>query len=129
MTIEACWFHKDGTIECTGEGNHCIAASVLKFGVEDREKFNHFLHTAMTEEERKNIHDDILVKLTDDVNKLIHEAEKKRPDKRIGILITPAGLFFRYNSNTPPSKEWLENAMKVTDENVAELLKLPRDDD
>ena len=65
----------------------------MTIGVEDLEKFNHFVHTAMPEEERKNIHDDILVKLTDNVNKLIHEAQKKRPDKRIGILITPSGFF------------------------------------
>ena len=65
-----------------------------------------------------------MVKLTDDVNKLIHEAEKKRPDKRIGVLITPLGLFFRYNSNTAPNKEWLEKAKQVTDENVQEVLKL-----
>ena len=95
---------------------------------EDLEKFNHFVHTAMTEEERKNIHDDILVKLTDDINRLIHEAEKKRPDKRIGILRTPVGLFFRYNSHTPPSQEWLDKAIDVTDENVAKLLKLPSED-
>ena len=124
MGLLACWFKEDGTIECTGEGNHCNAASVLKFSVEDLEKFNHFIHTAMTQEERKNIHDDILVKLTDDVNKLIHESQKKRSDKRIGILITPSGFFFRYNSHTPPSKEWLEKAIKVTDENVGQLLKL-----
>jgi hypothetical protein len=41
----------------------------------------------MTEEERKNIHDDTLVNLTNEVNQLIRDAEKKRPDKRIGILI------------------------------------------
>ena len=92
--------------------------------LESKEDFNHFIHTLMTEEERKNIHDDTLVQLTDEVNKMIHEAEKKRPDKRIGILITPEGLFFRYNSNTPPSEEWLKKAKEVTDENVVELLKL-----
>jgi hypothetical protein len=121
MGLLACWFHEDGTIECWGAGRHCWAGSVPNV---KREDFNHFIHTTMTEEERKNIHDDTLVKLTDDVNKLIHEAEKKRPDKRIGVLITPLGLFFRYNSNTAPSKEWLEKAKQVTDENVQEVLKL-----
>lgn len=129
MALKACKFETSGIIECGGDGNHCRVAAVDMFAVEDLEKFNHFIHTAMTEEERKNIHDDTLVKLTDDVNRLIHEAEKKRPDKRIGILITPVGFFFRYNSNTPPSKEWLEKAIDVTDENVVELLKLQSSDD
>jgi hypothetical protein len=31
---------------------------------------------------------------------------------------------FRYNSNTPPTKEWLDRAIDVTDENIKELLKL-----
>jgi len=89
---------------------------------EERPEF--FMHTAMTEEERKNIHDDPLVKLTDDVNKLIHEAEKKRPNKHIGIMNTTLGLFFRYNSNTPPGEEWFKKATEITDENVQQLLKL-----
>jgi hypothetical protein len=55
--------------------------------------------------------------------------KKKRSDKRIGILITPYGLFFRYNSNTPPTKEWLDQALDVTDENVKELLQLIGADD
>jgi hypothetical protein len=120
LTLHACMFNEDGTIQCGGKGNHCRVRSLEML----REDFNHFIHTSMTEEERKNIHDDTLVKLTDDVNNLIHEAEKKRTDQRIGILITPSGFFFRYNSNTPPSKEWLEKAIKVTDENVEKLLKL-----
>ena len=43
--------------------------------------------------------------------------------------MTPHGLFFRYNSNTPPTKEWLDQARDVTDENVKELLQLIGDDD
>jgi hypothetical protein len=31
----------------------------------------------MDEERRKDIHDETLVKLTDEVNRMIHEAEKK----------------------------------------------------
>jgi len=130
MALHACLYGSDGITECGKKGNHCrIRAASPDFVKEDLEKFNYFVHTSMTEEERQNIHDNILVKLTDDVNRLIHDAEKKRPDKRIGILTTPSGLFFRYNSHTPPSKEWLENAIEVTDENVAELLKLPTDDE
>jgi hypothetical protein len=128
MGLQACKFYESGIIECTGKGNHCLVAKVEMFAAADVEKFNHFLHTDMTIEERKNIHDDILARLTDDVNQLIHEAQKKRPDKRIGILITPAGFFFRYNSHTPPNKEETEKAIDVTDENVARLLKLPSDD-
>lgn len=124
MGLQACKFETEPpyTIECGGAGSHCNVATVEML----REDFDHFVHTSMTEEERKDLHDDTLVKLTDDVNKLIHEAEKKRPDKRIGILITPVGFFFRYNSNTAPSKEWLEKAIDVTDENVQELLKLTK---
>jgi hypothetical protein len=78
----------------------------------------------MTAEERKNTHDDILDDLTDDINKLIQEAQKKKPGYHIGIMVTPIGLFFRYNSDTPPTKEWLEKATLITDENVVDLLKL-----
>ncbi|WP_458720451.1 hypothetical protein [Candidatus Nitrosocosmicus sp. R] len=127
MALKACTFYGDGTIECGGDGSHCRAAAVVDFAKEDLDKFNHFIHTSMTMEERKNVHDDILVKLTDDVNRLIHESEKKRPDKRIGILITPGGLFFRYNSHTAPPTD--KQGIKVTDENVARLLKLPEDDE
>ncbi|WP_458719535.1 hypothetical protein [Candidatus Nitrosocosmicus sp. R] len=130
MALKACKYEiPSGIIECTGDGSHCRVAAVEMFKVDELEKFNHFVHTSMTEVERKNIHDDILVKLTDDVNKLIHEAQKKRPDKRIGILNAPSGLFFRYNSHIPPTKEWLEEAIDVTDENVARLLKLPEDEE
>ena len=126
MGLSKCYFYEDGTIECAGAGSHCRAAAAVtaEGKLESKEDFNHFIHSLMTEEERKNIHDDTLVKLTDEVNKMIHEAEKKRPDKRIGILITPEGLFFRYNSNAPPSEEATKKAKLVTDENVVELLKL-----
>jgi hypothetical protein len=55
---------------------------------------------------------------------ILHEEEKKRPDKHIGIMITPLALFFRYNSNTPPGEEWFKKATEITDENVQQLLKL-----
>jgi hypothetical protein len=69
---------KFGTyIECSGEGNHCRVAPVMADSYKAREDFNHFIHTAMDEERRKDIHDETLVKLTDDVNRMIHEAENK----------------------------------------------------
>jgi hypothetical protein len=115
---------RGGTTECGGHGSRCIIR-IRTPGVEgEDEEENFFIHTEMTEEEREHIHDDTLVKLTDDINKLIREAEKKRPDKYIGIMFTTSGLFFRYGSKTPPSKEWLEKAMEITDENVQQLLKL-----
>jgi hypothetical protein len=63
-------------------------------------------------------------KLTDEVNNLIHEVEKKWPDQRIGILVTPYGFFFRYNSIKPHTDKQLQKSKTVTDENVGELLKL-----
>ena len=73
MGIMACKF--DDLIECGGAGHHCRVANAYKG--QAREDFNHFIHTAMDEERRKDIHDETLVKLTDDVNRMIHEAEKR----------------------------------------------------
>jgi hypothetical protein len=122
MPLKACIFNDDGTITCGESGEHCHAQSA-EMAIAG-EEFNHFIHTSMTPEERKNLHDDTLAKLTDDVNNLIREAEKKRPDQRIGILVTPYGFFFRYNSTTPHTQEQWEKGTKVTNENVDKLLKL-----
>ena len=122
MPLKGCTFTgpPNDYIYCNdNDGNHCWVRSAEMA----REDFNHFRHTK-DPKKRENIHDEILAKLTDDVNNLIREAEKKKTDRRIGILHTPNGPFFRYEMNEKPSKELLAKGTVVTDENVEELLDL-----
>jgi hypothetical protein len=58
MPLKACHFHEDGTISCEGKGNHCHASAGTTWAMAG-EEFNHFIHTSMTLEERKNLHDDL----------------------------------------------------------------------
>lgn len=85
MPWQACYTDGTGYTACSGRGSSCLLPKVAAEPPGDFPGGLYFIRTSMTDEERKNIHDDLLDKLTDDVNKLIQEAEKRGP---INILVS-----------------------------------------
>ena len=93
-------------------------------GFEVDMEFTHFLHSKLPPEQRKEWHDEILVKLTDDVNNLLKEAQKQKRNKRLGMMITPQGFFFCWMENYHLKDK--TGAIPLTEDNMEEMFGLTR---
>jgi hypothetical protein len=69
-------------------------------------------------EERKDFHDEDLKNVSEQINKLLVDVQKKKPDKRIAIMRVPNGLFI----------EWMPLKCPSPDDNV-EKKELKEDSD
>jgi hypothetical protein len=102
-------------------GNRCLG-SVVREGSEVDQEFTPFVHSKLPPEQGK--HDEILVKLTDDVNRLIKKAQRQKPDKRVGITRVPSGLFFHWlpNYHLPDNVD----KVSITDDDVEKIFGLTK---
>jgi hypothetical protein len=106
-----------GNIHCHDAGKSCHVRPLE--GARADVDFIHFLSSNIEPKNRKEYHDEILVRLTEDVNRLITEAQRKRPDKRLGIMTPPDGLFFCWMASEPLTT-------KITDDNIEKIFGLTK---
>jgi hypothetical protein len=112
-----------GEIHCHEPGKKCHAGVVEEGGGVDVD-FIHFLSSNIEPENRKEYHDEILVRLTEDMNRLIKEAQRKRPDRRLGIMTAPDGLFFCWMTNKPLTDR--KGATEINDDNIERMFGLTK---
>jgi hypothetical protein len=74
-----------GHFHCVDPGDTCTAPAI-----KDGEVF--FVHPKFSTDMQKEIHDNTLSKLTDDMNNLIKQAAEKRKDKSISFVNASKGL-------------------------------------
>lgn len=86
----------DDHYDCFHDGRGCFIPEAM-------ETDSWFVTTDVGLDERKEFHDETLSKLAEDVNRLFMQAMDKKKDNRIGIAITPKGMFPIWIPNQCPN--------------------------
>jgi hypothetical protein len=120
MSNDAGWrklLHHGGHDDCIEAGSNCWTG--IDSGGGDPIMIERIFRTSdLPFEERKDFHDEDLKNVSEQINKLLVDVQKKKPDKRIAIMRVPNGLFI----------EWMPLKCPSPDDNV-EKKELKEDSD
>ena len=107
--------HHGGHDDCIEAGSSCFAS--VKEAFTDSVGVRFMVTSDLPIEERKDFHDDDLQRVSDEINKLLNDVGKKRPDKRLTIIRSPNGSFLQWMHEKCPTpddgvekKEYLEDS-------------------
>jgi hypothetical protein len=123
MSNDASWRKLEshgGHHDCTAAGDSC---SVLPSnGGGDPIMVERMFRTSdLPFEERKDFHDEDLKNVSEQINKLLVDVQKKKPDKRLAILRVPNGLFIEWMPLKCPSPDDNVEKKELTDSDYDKL--------
>src|SRR5918996_823115 len=103
-----------GVFHCDTSGHNCLTHVAPEEPA--------FLNAGIKKEMQDEVHDDVLDKLTNEMNEMLTEVAQKRKDKNLRILTTSRGLVLMWTSKGPaPSNA---EQKELTDDEIVEIFGL-----